>query len=674
MQSLESINSQHDKQKAYFAADTANECASNLLNKARSFHTLMQSNAYLLKIKNMWYYYHGQFNQNSHEVGYTGEQGELLTLNVNHFRNIGEHIINMILSSRPTMQARAINTDYKSLAQTYLANGILDYYMREKGMEDAIKRAVEYAVVLGAGYVRMEWNATAGEDYETDDQGNIIKEGEIEFSNLSPLDVIFDGTKETWDHNWLMVRTFKNRFDLIAKYPEFEEQIRAIPAKNDNQYRIHIFSNDDTDDIPVYEFYHKKTDSLPEGRYMLFLSPDAILIDTVMPYRRIPIFRLTPSDFLGTCYGYTSLFDLYPIQEAVNSLYGSVLTNNTAFAVQSVFVPKGSDISIASVEGGMNFIEGNAKPEPIQLTNSSIETYKLIEVLEGTMETISAVSSVTRGNPEASLKSGSALALVQSMSLQFISKFQQSYVRLIENLGTGLIEMLKDFATAPKVIAVVGKNNRSLLKEFTGEDISAINRVIVDVGNPLARSTAGRVQMAEQLAQMNLLKSSAEYFQVINTGNIDTVYEDEMSQILLIRGENEKMMEGQQVLTTFLDDHRQHILEHRAVIADPELRNNPVLLDIVLGHIQEHIEHLRNTDPQTLQIINQVPLNPMGTAGIPLPPEMMDQMQNSSQPGPNSAGPQNAPANTQMPKMPEVPANVLPSPEMQEQAMGNVQY
>lgn len=670
MQSLESINSQHDKQKAYFAADTANECASNLLNKARSFHTLMQSNAYLLKIKNMWYYYHGQFNQNSHEVGYTGEQGELLTLNVNHFRNIGEHIINMILSSRPTMQARAINTDYKSLAQTYLANGILEYYMREKGMEDAIKRAVEYAVVLGAGYVRMEWNATAGEDYETDEEGNIIKEGEIEFSNLSPLDVIFDGTKETWDHNWLMVRTFKNRFDLIAKYPEFEEQIRAIPAKNDNQYRIHIFSNDDTDDIPVYEFYHKKTDSLPEGRYMLFLSPDSILIDTKMPYRRIPIFRLTPSDFLGTCYGYTSLFDLYPIQEAVNSLYGSVLTNNTAFAVQSVFVPKGSDISIASVEGGMNFIEGNAKPEPIQLTNSSIETYKLIEVLEGTMETISAVSSVTRGNPEASLKSGSALALVQSMSLQFISKFQQSYVRLIENLGTGLIEMLKDFATAPKVIAVVGKNNRSLLKEFTGEDISAINRVIVDVGNPLARSTAGRVQMAEQLAQMNLLKSSAEYFQVINTGNIDTVYEDEMSQILLIRGENEKMMEGQQVLTTFLDDHRQHILEHRAVIADPELRNNPVLLDIVLGHIQEHIEHLRNTDPQTLQIINQVPLNPMGTAGMPLPPEMMEQMQQ----GPTSTGPNNAPNGAQMPQLPQVPASALPAPEMQEQAMGNVQY
>ena len=59
----------------------------------------------------------------------------------------------MITSSRPTMDARAINTDYKSYAQTYLANGILDYYMREKKLEDALKKATELAVVLGAGFI-----------------------------------------------------------------------------------------------------------------------------------------------------------------------------------------------------------------------------------------------------------------------------------------------------------------------------------------------------------------------------------------------------------------------------------------------------------------------------------------------------------------------------------------
>ena len=70
------------------------------------------------------------------------------------------------------------------------------------------------------------------------------------------------------------------------------------------------------------------------------------------------------------------------------------------------------------------------------------------------METISGISSVTRGNPEASLKSGTALALIQSMSLQFISGLQQNYVKLIEDVGTNLINILKDYAKTPKTIAI----------------------------------------------------------------------------------------------------------------------------------------------------------------------------------------------------------------------------
>ena len=179
--------------------------------------------------------------------------------------------------------------------------------------------------------------------------------------------------------------------------------------------------------------------------------------------------------------------------------------------------------------------------------------------------------------------------------------------------------------------------------------------------------------MAEQLAQMGLLKSSAEYFQVINTGSIETVYEDDMNGILLIRGENERMMEGRPVMTTFLDDHREHILEHRAVIADPELREDAQLLEIVLAHIQEHIDHLRMTDPDTLQIINQTPLNPPGMQGQPLPPNMAEMAQSpEGQPPQGGQAPQAQQAN--MPSLPQVPAAALPAPEMQDQGLGNVAY
>ena len=250
----------------------------------------------------------------------------------------------------------------------------------------------------------------------------------------------------------------------MAKYPEMADKIKGLPPKNQSAvYRLAVFSNDETDDIPVYEFFHKRTESMVDGRYILFLDADIVLLDAPMPYRVIPVFRIAPSTIMGTPYGYTPMFDVFPIQEGINSLYSTIMTNQNAFGVQNLFVPRDSDIAISSLQSGMNIIEGNTKPEAINFTQTPAEVFKFLEMMIQTAETISGVNSVTRGNPEASLKSGAALALVQSMSLQFVSGLQQSYVKLIEDTGTALVNILKDFAKTPKVIALVGKNNLSQL-------------------------------------------------------------------------------------------------------------------------------------------------------------------------------------------------------------------
>jgi hypothetical protein len=604
----------------YFAADEAQRTASNLLGKATTFYNDLNQNAYLNKLHKMWRAYNGIYNNNNtdHGVGFTGEQGELVQLPVNHFRNLAQHIYTMITANRPVMDARPVNTDYKSISQTVVANGILEYYMREKGLEECLKRAAEMGIVMGAGFIKLEWNATSGEEYDVDPEtGELAYEGDLEFSNLSPLDVVVDGTKESWDHEWILTRTFKNRFNLMAKYPEYADKIRALPTKNDiYKYKMAIWSNDNTDDVPVYEFYHKRSEALPDGRYLLFLSDDIVLLDTKLPYRTIPIFRIAPSTILGTSYGYTPMFDVFPIQEGINSLYSAIMTNQNAFMVQNVFVKRGSNINVNNLEGGLNVIEGDEKPEALNLTQTPAEVFKFLEMLIESAETISGVNSVARGNPEASLRSGTALALIQSMAIQFISGFQQSYVKLIEDSGTAVLNILKDFATTPKVIALVGKNNRPLLREFTGEDINSISRVIVDVGNPLSRTIAGRVQMAEQMLQMGVFKNPQQYFQVLETGKLQTMYEGDMSQLLLVKRENEWMLEGKKVLANPLDQHRLHIMEHQALSADPDLREDVGLMQAVNMHIQEHIDMLRTVDPDLLMMIGEQPLQPQVPPGV----------------------------------------------------------
>lgn len=614
-----------DNSKVYFGAKPAQETASDLMNRARSFYITLEANAYLIKIQRMWSAYHGIYTSNygfnHHTTQFVGEQGELVFVPVNHFRNLAQHILVLITADRPALKSRAINTDYKSLSQTFLANSILDYYMRQKGLETVIRRAVEYAVVLGSGFVKVEWNATAGEPYDVDEEtGEFTREGDLEFTNLSPFDVVVDGTKEYYNDDWILTRTFKNKYDLIAKYPEFADKIHALKTKDGNDnYRIRMFTNDVTDDVPVYEFFHKPTEALPEGRYLLFLDSDIILLDTKMPYRRVPVFRIVPSEILGSPYGYSPMFDVYPIQENINALYSTIMTNQNAFGVQNLYIPRGADINIASLPGGLNIIEANGKPEPLQMTSTPKEVFDFLEMMIQTAETLTGINSVVRGNPEANLRTGNALALVQSNAIQFLSGLQNSYIKLLENVGTGVVEILKDFANTPRMIELVGKNNKPFLKEFQGGDISEISRVVVDVANPLSSTTAGRLEMANNLSQMGLVDSPQEYLQVLNTGNLDVMYEGEMNELLLIKSENEKLISGENPIVSPLDKHMLHINEHRVVIGDSALRNDPSLIKITMDHIEAHLNALRTTDPALLQLVGEQPLPPLQPMQPPMP-------------------------------------------------------
>lgn len=678
----------------YFAAEESELAVSHIQRKGHEWFQYLNETKYLELIKRSWLAYYGKYYEDSHSINLGGEVGELVNIAVNHYRNIAEHILRMTTASRPVFQARSTNTDYKSQVQTILANGLLDYYMRDKRLEKHLKKAVESAVVMGAGFIRMDWDSTSGEIYDSidpepvfpedtvllqdeegnniqdeegnfyaedgsvvqpfmDEEGNLtdadgrvlesfpIYEGDVRFTNLSPYDVLFDTTKEDYDQNdWLVVRTFKNRHDLAAKFPEYYDEIMQLETKDRLlRTRTTLSSIDDTDDVPVYEFFHKRTESLPDGRYLMYLSDRVILMDTPIPYRTLPVYRISSADILGTPYGYTNMFDLLPLQEAVNSLYSTVVTNNNAFGVQSILNPRGNNVTATQVGTGMNFIEydpavggQSGKPEALQLTKTSPETYKLMEMLENAMETIAGINSVVRGNVEATnLTSGNALALIQSQAIQFISGLQQSYIMLIEDIGTGLIKLLQDFASVPRVAEISGRSNKNKMQEFTGESIDSVSRVVVDVGNALASTTAGRTQMADNLIQMGVINTPEQYFSVINTGKLETMTEGQLDHNLLIRRENELLIDDSApVIAMAIDKHSQHIREHMNVLADPEIRLDPALAKRVQDHIMEHINLARTTDPSLLAMIGEQPLGPVN--GSPVAPG------NAAPPQPNQQG------------------------------------
>lgn len=651
----------------YFASLPKEEIVAELSKKQDLWYENVSLSGIYRKMKKSYAAYYGYNStgagHTSSEIIKTGEQGELSLVKANHFRNLLQHLLVMTTASRPSMDARAINTDYRSLAQTILANGILDYYMREKRLERYLKLATEYALVFGEGYIQMEWDTSEGDEYSVDPETNKIQfTGDITYTVHNPLDVIKDvfRTDSTKD-DWIMIRHFKNRFELVAKYPELKDEILKAKTKDELDmtfnYKFKTEGQLRSDLIPVYEFFHRKSDSLPNGRQVVFVTEDAILYDGPLPYEDIPVYRIAPGEFIGTPSGYSVAFDLLGLQETVDGLYSIVVTNQSTFGVQNLLLPRGHNISYSALPGGLNVIEFDAasgiKPEALNLTKTPPEIFNFINKVEATMETISGVNSVSRGNPEANLRSGNALALIQSMAIQFNSGLQQSFAQLLEDVGTATIKTLRDFAAVPRVAMIVGKNNRAYMREFTGNDLDKVSRVVVDMGNPLSKTTAGKLEMANNLLQQGLIKTAQDYIMVMKTGNLDVLVEHDLSELANIKAENENLSQGKPVTVIATDDHVLHIKEHKCVVASPDARENPQVVKTVLDHIQQHIQQLQTVDPNLLNILGQPSLAPQAA-----PPSAPGQ-QPQGGPPPAMAPMDQKNAEPKEPGMPNLPKNPL---------------
>jgi len=104
--------------------------------------------------------------------------------------------------------------------------------------------------------------------------------------------------------------------------------------------------------------------------------------------------------------------------------------------------------------------------------------------------------------------------------------------------------------------------------------------------------------------------SIQQYAQVINTGRIDGMLESPIDQSNLIQQENERLLEGTEVPALIIDDHKEHILRHRIILNDIEVRMDDEKMAVILKHIDEHIELARSADPAILTMTNQQQLAP----------------------------------------------------------------
>lgn len=641
----------------YWAAKPASEVVAELEGKRESWDSQNVMTGQKLKWLTSYQYYYGRHFKTSsgmteHSIQQAGKSGELTLVKANHYRNLIRHTLALTTTQKPSFDAKAINSDVESINQARLANSILDAYLKDKKLGRNVKDAAEQALIFGTGFVYMKWEPTLGEAIAAtkneDGSLNMQYEGDVEASTVSVFDVVLDQSKEDFSKlDWFDVREFKNKFDLASSNPEMYDDIVELPTRDDARYgKFQYNESTESNDVPVYAFYHKRTSSMPNGRYILYCSSDVILYDGPYPYsNKLNLFRIIPGVHFGSVYGYSDFFDVISLQEANNMTLSTMTTNAASFGVQSVLVPEGSNVTVDQVSEGLAFIKYNpaaGKPEPLQLSANSPQTTELNQITASLMEMQSGINSAARGNPDSSTKSGVAISLVQSMAIQYTSSFQQSWAELLEDVGEFTLDLLRTFANTERMIAMAGKFNKGAMQSFTKDKLKNVKRVTVDLGNPMARTMAGRASIADALLSKGLIKNPQEYLTVLSSGSLEAMTEGPQSEVILIRQENEAMLEGrfQDVHAIKGDAHILHAQEHKTLLSNPSVRMNSAITAGVLMHIQEHEMLYKTQDPFYAALSGEPPA----------PPQMMGPPQPGMMPPPPNEPTQLIPPQPQFPQ------------------------
>jgi hypothetical protein len=685
--SIVASGGEQPRESEYFAGNPkSREAVSGALSRIRKYRESLRVSGRAEKMRRNWICWQGygpRGDSDASRIGASGEQGELLNITVNHFASLANQACVLITGTKPAIKAVPTSSDFDSLAQAQFADALNDACERDLRTPELEAQAALTMILMSEVCLLQDWDARVGADEMVDEAGRAIKQGDVRVYVLTPFDFVVDpDVQDVGSHRWMCWRRRVSKWELAADYPEHADRLKSASVHRDvaadangasdvfelrrrNQARVDSTS----DEVYVWELRHLPTSACPAGRLIRFVDAETILFDSGAvrspaadgeqpvtgnagyPYQdskgeaSLMAAFASPEYIPGLIDGHTAFFDLLSLQEGVDLSATIMASAINSGGLQNLYVPRGANITATKLTGALNVVEfdGTVPPQAKENVAISPAIVEWAQMCVTWMRQRVSMNDVVVGETSKGMPA-QAMALLRAQAVEFHSRMQASYERMVETDRTNILKMYQLFARSERVAVITGKGSAWAARSFSQASIGKVARYAVEAVNPVTKTLAGRVAFAQPLLDTGRI-TLEQYLRICQTGRDEPIYDFVRNNQARIQRVKEQLMKGTGLppmmmgpqgpvldpsgLPQFQNDGAEHIRplitdthwldipEWLSVLATPETRQNPAVVKGVSELVHYQLALWRAMDPAVIMLLGGTPAPPpMAPMGV----------------------------------------------------------
>jgi hypothetical protein len=511
--------------------------------------------------------------------------------------------------NQPVFTVVAASGDQDDVAKAKACRKFLEWLWHSQNWEKTFREALLWALVCGNAFVKVFWDPMAGPVVDAGDGPRAL--GDVAIDYLTPFEVFVDPFARTMEEAaWVIHARVRSVEYVEEKYGvRVAADASTVVSALEGSVRDRILygAEGNLPAVMVKEYWERPSSRHPRGRYAV-VAANKVLYEGDNPYAAtcpIPFVMMKHLPAPDQFYGASVVSHLRAINVIYNKLRSDIIENTTKLSNPMLLAPVNALLREPSWEAGEvipynpivggNFTPIRVDPYPSHMVNT------LLRILQE-RDDISGVSEVSRGTVPRNVRSAAALAYLLEQDATRMNVVAYNWECFIGRALQYALNLARQFYEVPRVLRVLGENAEWEAKLFKAEDIPPEADVRVVAGSTLPKSQVQQQEFLLNLWDRRIVTDPRVVLRLTQYGSEEELYSDLELDAAQAARENQRMLDGEEVVVEDFHNHAVHIVEHNRLRKTVQYEELPEeRKQIFRQHVAAHTAFLQQTIVQQAQ-------------------------------------------------------------------------